>query len=152
MRKCPFCKSPIESEDEPCIFCDGEGCKLCAGNNGKTTIVWCTSKDCILSDDEEDDEMKIGQMLTCCSKLCSNFIFGKEYKLTDISYSGSSYEFVDEEGDWAKIGSSFFMTKEKFISLTEDEIFKNDKEIEEARIEFEKFREQQWQDFLKEGE
>jgi hypothetical protein len=52
-RKCPFCKSPIESEDEPCIFCDGEGCRLCADNNGKTTIVWCTSKDCILSDDEE---------------------------------------------------------------------------------------------------
>lgn len=54
LKKCPFCKSLIESEDEPCMFCDGKGCRLCAGNNGKTTIVWCTSKDCILSDDEED--------------------------------------------------------------------------------------------------
>lgn len=93
-------------------------------------------------------EIKVGQMMVCCSKLCSNFVFGKEYKLTDISYSGNSYELIDENGEWAGIGSSFFTTREKFNRLTEDEIINNDKEIEEARMEFDKFREQQWQEFL----
>jgi hypothetical protein len=94
------------------------------------------------------EKIKIGQTLICCSKLCSNFIFGKEYKLTDISYSGGTYEFIDEDGDWAGIGSSFFTTKEKFNQLTKDDVLNNDNEIEESRKEFEFFREQQWQDFL----
>lgn len=56
MRKCPFCKGVIISEDEPCIFCDGEGCQLCADNHGMTTIVSCETVGCALYDDEEEAE------------------------------------------------------------------------------------------------
>ena len=54
-RKCPFCESEIKSVDEPCIFCEGEGCEFCEKNNGKTTIVWCVNDECILRDDTEED-------------------------------------------------------------------------------------------------
>lgn len=54
MRKCPFCSNEIISIDEPCIFCDGEGCRLCADNNGMTTIVQCVNDACVLGDDETE--------------------------------------------------------------------------------------------------
>jgi hypothetical protein len=98
-----------------------------------------------------NEEVKVGQMLVCCSKLCSNFIFGKEYKLVDISYSGNSYELIDEDGNWAGIGSSYFLTRERFKQLTELDFQNNDKEIIKSNIEFDEFQNQQWQEFLNEA-
>jgi hypothetical protein len=97
-----------------------------------------------------NNEIKVGQMLVCCSKLCENFIFGKEYKLVNISYSGNSYDLIDEDGNWAGIGSSYFSTREHFDSLTELDFRRNDKEILKSCKEFDEFRTQQWEEFLKE--
>jgi hypothetical protein len=96
-------------------------------------------------------ELKKGEYLICCSNLCENFILGNEYKITDISYSGNSYEFIDENGDFAGIGSAYFTTKEQYLKLTDIDIKNNDEIIKESYKELDNFREQQWQDFLLEN-
>lgn len=69
MRKCPFCESEINSVDEPCIFCDGDGCSLCDSNNGMTTLVWCANDDCILGDVDDEDESIKPQLADLLSKI-----------------------------------------------------------------------------------
>ncbi|MGG3987328.1 hypothetical protein [Bacillus smithii] len=83
-------------------------------------------------------EVNKGDALICCSHLLSNFTFGKEYKVKDVSYSGNSYTIINDEGDWVGIGAAFFTTKEIFSELTEEDIKNNDNEIKKSQEEFER--------------
>lgn len=90
MRKCPFCTGSIQSSEEPCIFCDGVGCSLCANSNGMTAIVWCDNGDCILGD-VEDTEYVLDELLSQITEDNRHEAVGEDEDST-IDYIQRSYE------------------------------------------------------------
>lgn len=93
---------------------------------------------------------KKGDRLVCCSRLCENFVFGKEYVVKEVSYSGGTLIIIDEDGEWAGIGYNYFTTYEKFKKMTENYINQKDQEIKKSWEEFDNFREEQNNEMLKE--